>query len=139
MLGFTAANQPGEAFMTRLLYALSGEDRTRLFSPHVWKTMMALAHKGLAYEVVPVPFTGIAAMAGGAAGTVPLRRDGTHPVGDSFIIAAYLEEAYPERPTLFGGAGGEAMARFIESWAQSALHMAVTRIAILDIHALLAP
>ena len=107
--------------MTRLLYALSGADRTRQFSPHVWKTVMSLAHKGLAYE------------------TVPVLRDGDLLVRDSFDIAVYLDEAYPDRPTLFGGQGGRAMARFIENWSQSTLHMAVTRIAILAIHNLLEP
>jgi glutathione S-transferase len=70
---------------------------------------------------------------------VPLLRDGDRLVRDSFDIALYLDEAYPDRPSLFGGEGGKAMARFIESWSQSTLHMAVTRIAILDIHNLLGP
>ncbi|EYR78789.1 beta-aryl ether-cleaving protein [Shinella sp. SUS2] len=125
--------------MTRLLYALSGADRTRQFSPHVWKTVMSLAHKGLAYETVPVGFTEIPAIEGGSTATVPLLRDGDRLVRDSFDIALYLDEAYPDRPSLFGGEGGKAMARFIESWSQSILHMAVTRIAILDIHNLLEP
>lgn len=125
--------------MTRLLYALSGADRTRQFSPHVWKTVMSLAHKGLDYETVPVGFTEIPAIEGGATPTVPLLRDGDRLVRDSFDIALYLDEAYPDRPSLFSGEGGKAMARFIENWSQSTLHMAVTRIAILDIHDLLGP
>jgi glutathione S-transferase len=43
-------------------------------------------------------------------------------LADSFAIALYLEQAYPERPTLFGGAGGEATARFVERWSQTQLH-----------------
>ncbi|MCT7662564.1 glutathione S-transferase family protein [Shinella kummerowiae] len=125
--------------MTRLLYALSGADKTRQFSPHVWKTVMALAHKGLDYETVPVGFTEIPAIEGGGTATVPLLRDGDRLVHDSFAIALYLDEAYPDRPSLFGGEGGKAMARFIENWSQSTLHMAITRIAILDIHNLLGP
>ncbi len=125
--------------MTRLLYALAGADKARQFSPHVWKTVMSLAHKGLDYETVPVGFTEIKTVEGGATATVPLLRDGDRLVRDSFEIALYLDEAYPDRPSLFGGEGGKAMARFIESWSQSALHMAVTRIAILDIHNLLDP
>ncbi|MEW9615811.1 glutathione S-transferase family protein [Shinella sp. S4-D37] len=125
--------------MTRLLYALSGADRTRQFSPHVWKTVMSLAHKGLSYETVPVGFTEIPAIEDGSTATVPLLRDGDRLVRDSFDIALYLDVAYPDRPSLFGGEGGRAMARFVESWSQSALHMAVTRIAILDIHNLLEP
>ena len=125
--------------MSRLLYALSGADRTRQFSPHVWKTVMSLAHKGLDWETVPVAFTEIPSIEGGATPTVPLLRDGERLVRDSFDIALYLDEAYPDRPSLFGGESGKAMARFIENWSQSTLHMAVTRIAILDIHDLLGP
>ena len=125
--------------MTRLLYALAGADKTRQFSPHVWKTVMSLAHKGLDYETVPVGFTEIPAIENGGHPTVPLLRDGETLVRDSFEIALYLDAAYPDRPSLFGGEGGKAMARFIENWSQSTLHMAVTRIAILDIHNLLGP
>jgi glutathione S-transferase len=125
--------------MTRLLYALAGADKARQFSPHVWKTVMSLAHKGLDYETVPVSFTEIPAIENGSTATVPLLRDGDRLVRDSFEIALYLDEAYPDRPSLFGGEGGKAMARFIENWSQSTLHMAVTRIAILDIHDLLGP
>ena len=125
--------------MTRLLYALAGADKARQFSPHVWKTVMSLAHKGLDYETVPVSFTDIPAIENGCTATVPLLRDGEKLVRDSFVIALYLDEAYPDRPSLFGGEGGKAMARFIENWSQSTLHMAVTRIAILHIHDLLGP
>ncbi|MCR6498735.1 glutathione S-transferase family protein [Shinella sp. CPCC 101442] len=123
--------------MTRLLYALAGADKARQFSPHVWKTVMSLAHKGLDYQTVPVGFTEIPGIENGGTATVPLLRDGDRLVRDSFGIALYLDEAYPERPSLFGGEGGQAMARFIESWSQSILHMAITRIAILDIHDML--
>ena len=125
--------------MTRLLYALCAADPARQFSPQVWKTVMSLAHKGLDYETVPVPFTEIPAIEDGCTATVPLLRDGKRLVRDSFDIALYLDEAYPDRPSLFRGEGGKAMARFVETWSQSTLHMAVTRIAILDIHDMLAP
>jgi glutathione S-transferase len=60
-------------------------------------------------------------------------------VADSFAIALYLDEAYPERPTLFGGEGGKAMARFVERWSQLTIHPYHTVAALLDIHAGLAP
>ena len=49
-------------------------------------------------------------------------RDGDKVVADSFDIALYLDDAYPERPTLFCGDGGKAMARFIERWSQLTIH-----------------
>lgn len=75
----------------------------------------------------------------GATKIVPLLRDGDTLISDSFNIALYLEEAYPERPTLFGGEGGRATARFVEGWSQMTLHPAIGRIAIMDIHDRLEP
>ncbi|WP_018239280.1 glutathione S-transferase family protein [Ensifer sp. BR816] len=125
--------------MTRKLYALCGTDRARPFSPHVWKTKLSLAHKGLGFDVATVGFTEIPKLEQGATKIVPLLRDGERLVSDSFDIALYLEEAYPDRPTLFGGAGGKAMARLVEGWSQMTLHPAIGRIAIMDIHDSLDP
>ncbi|WP_027486095.1 glutathione S-transferase family protein [Allorhizobium undicola] len=125
--------------MTITLYSLAGADVSRPFSPHCWKIVMALHHKGLAFQEKPLPFTGIAAAEEGFSNTVPLLKDGDHLVADSFKIALYLEEAYPERPSLFGGEGGIATARFVEGFSQTVLHPVITRIAVGDIHAMLAP
>lgn len=125
--------------MTILLYDLVGEDHSRPFSPHCWKTTMCLAHKGLKYRRVPTPFTSVPAVEGGVSKTVPVIRDGDTVVADSFAIALYLDEAYPDRPTLFGGKGGEAMARFIERWSQLTIHPYLGAAALTDIHARLAP
>ena len=88
--------------MTILLYDLVGEDHSRPFSPHCWKTTMCLAHKGLDYRRVPTPFTSVPNVEGGTSKTVPVIRDGDRVVADSFTIALYLEETYPDRPSLFG-------------------------------------
>ena len=125
--------------MTRKLYALIGTDRARPFSPHVWKTKLSLAHKGLDFDVAPVGFTEIPKLEQGATKIVPLLRDGEKLVSDSFEIALYLEEAYPERPTLFGGEGGKTTARLVEGWSQMTLHPVIGRIAIMDIHDSLEP
>ncbi|PLU59428.1 beta-aryl ether-cleaving protein [Sinorhizobium medicae] len=125
--------------MTRKLYALCGTDKSRPFSPHVWKPRLSLAHKGLTFDVAPVGFTAIPSLEEGATKIVPLLRDGEKLVNDSFDIALYLEETYPDRPSLFAGEGGKAMARFVESWSQTALHTAIGRIAIMDIHDSLDP
>ena len=45
--------------MTIVLYDLCARDQRSRFSPHCWKARMALAHKGLAHETRPVPFTRI--------------------------------------------------------------------------------
>lgn len=125
--------------MTRKLYSLCGADRARPFSPHVWKTKMSLAHKGLDFDVVPIGFTEIPVVEDGATSLVPLLRDGERLVKDSFEIALYLEQNYPDRPSLFAGEGAMAIARFVEGWSQTTLHPAITRIIIRDIHDRLDP
>ncbi len=125
--------------MTILLYELVGQDPSRPFSPHCWKSAMALAHKGLAFERVPVPFTSVPTVEGSVSKTVPVIRDGDRVIADSFDIALYLEENYPDRPTLFGGPGGAAMARFIERWSQGTIHGYLGSAALMDIHDRLAP
>jgi Glutathione S-transferase len=122
--------------MTILFYELVGRDTTRPFSPHCWKIAMALAHKGLDRSSLPTRFLDVPRVEGGISKTVPVIRDGDHVVADSFAIALYLDEAYPERPTLFAGDGGKAMARFIERWSQLTIHPYVTTAALLDIHAM---
>lgn len=125
--------------MTILLYDLVGDDAERPFSPHCWKTMMCLAHKGLDYRRVPTPFTSVPSVEGGVSKTVPVIRDGDKVVADSFEIALYLDDAYPDLPTLFGGEGGKAMARFIERWSQLTIHPYLGAAALKDIHDRLAP
>lgn len=125
--------------MSIKLYDLVGKDETRPFSPHCWKVAMALAHKGLTFTSVPTPFTAIADVEGGVSPLIPVIRDGAQIVWDSFGIALYLERTYPDRPTLFGGEGGEAMARFIERWSQLTLHPYLGAAVLMDIHDRLAP
>jgi glutathione S-transferase len=104
------------------LYELAGADPVRRFSPFVWRTRMALKHKGLAFEGVPWRFTEKAVLEKlGAAGRVPVIVDGTRTVHDSWAIAEYLEETYPERPSLFGGAIGEGVTRLVNNWADAGL------------------
>ncbi|TIP73147.1 MAG: glutathione S-transferase family protein [Mesorhizobium sp.] len=122
--------------MTILLYDLVGRDAARPFSPHCWKAAMALAHKGLDISTVPTRFLEVPTVEGGVSKLVPVIRDGETVVADSFAIALYLDEAYPERPTLFSGDGGKAMARFIERWSQLTIHAYVTTAAIMDLHAM---
>lgn len=125
--------------MSITLYSLCGTDAARPFSPHCWKIVMALAHKGLPFEERPLPFTAIPQIENGASATVPLIRDGDRLVSDSFQIALYLDEAYPEQPSLFNGDGGKALARFVEGYSQTVLHPAATKIGVKMIHDMLDP
>ena len=120
--------------MAIVLYDLCAGDAERRFSPHCWKAKMALAHKDLEFESRPTPFTRIKDIGEGFSPTVPVIDDGGKLVRDSFDIALYLEETYPERPSLFRGKGGESHARFVEAWALSSLHPLLTRLIVSDIH-----
>lgn len=120
--------------MTILLYDLVGSDMTRPFSPHCWKAAMALAHKRLDFSTVPTRFLEVPRIEGGVSNTVPVIRDGDTVTSDSFAIALYLEQAYPDRPSLFSGAGGEAHARFIERWSQLTIHPYIGAAALTALH-----
>jgi len=124
--------------MTVVLYDLVGKDDRR-FSPNCWRTRMALAHKGLDCAARPTGFTEIARIADGQFKTVPVIEDRGVAIGDSWTIARYLEETYPERPSLFGGLGGEALSRFVQDWCFAVLHGGLFGFLIADIHAHLMP
>lgn len=120
--------------MALKLYDLCGQDRDLRFSPYCWRAKMALAHKGLDFETVPTPFTGIAEIEPGRAKSVPILEDEGGRVHDSFDIALHLEAAHPDRPLLFGGEPGVAAARFVESWAFGSVHPVILRMIVKDIH-----
>jgi glutathione S-transferase len=98
------------------LFELVGTDAARPFSPFCWRTRMALAHKGLSAQTIPWCFTEKHAIAPHQSEKVPVLLDGETAVADSWAIANYLEDSYPERPSLFGGAGGRAMGRMMNWW-----------------------
>ncbi len=123
--------------MTIELFDLCGQGDVR-FSPYCWRTKMSLAHKRLDFETVPVRFTDIPKILDGRHATLPVIQDGGHNIRDSFEIALYLEHRYPDRPSLFGGAGGIALSRFVEAWS-STLHSGIAAAVIKDIHDALQP
>jgi glutathione S-transferase len=125
--------------MTRSLYTLCGANPAQRFSPHSWKIVMALSHKGLDFAERPTPFTAIRSIEDGFSPTVPVLDDGGRLVRDSFDIALYLEDTYPDRPTLFGGEGGKALSRMVEGYVQTILQAALMKIIVKDIHDCLAP
>lgn len=124
--------------MSRILYSLCAADG-RHYSPHVWKIIMALKHKGLDFELRPVSFAEIGQIEDGSFKSVPVLNDHGHIEGDSFEIAVHLEQAYPDGPSLFGGPGGLATARFIESFSQLVIHPPVSTVAVMDMHAMMSP
>jgi len=125
--------------MPRQLYELCGADPARVFSPFCWRTRLALAHKGLAFETVPWRFTETAAIAFANSEKVPVLVDGARSVADSWAIAEYLEDTYPDAPSLFGGAGGRAMCRMIGHWTDAVVQAGLVTMIVADIPAHLGP
>jgi len=121
------------------LYELVGTDDARPFSPFCWRTRMALAHKGLSAETIPWCFTDKAAIAPHQSEKVPVLLDGDKPIVDSWVIANYLEDTYPDRPSLFGGEGGRAMARMLNWWGDVTVMGGMFPLIVADIPAHLKP
>jgi glutathione S-transferase len=121
------------ARMALKLYELVGTDAARPFSPYCWRIRMALAHKELSAESIPWRFTEKTAIAPHGSEKVPVMLDGDRPVVDSWAIANYLEDTYPDRPSLFGGEGGRAMARMINAWGDIAIVGGIFPLIIADI------
>jgi len=118
----------------RDLYELAGTEPDRLFSPYCWRTRMALAHKGLSARTIPWRFTEKDAIAKSGQGLVPVLVDGDRWIADSWAIAEYLEDAYSDRPPLFGGGAGRALSRFYNNWTNAVLQPGLIRFALLDVH-----
>ena len=123
--------------MTITLYDLAGAEAERRFSPFCWRTKMALAHKGLAVETVPWRFTEKDKLPQPNAGRVPVIVDGDRVVHDSTAIADYLEERYPDRPSLFGT--GRGLTRFVQNWTETVLQAGLVRLVVFDIYRHVAP
>lgn len=125
--------------MTRQLFELVGTDADRPFSPFCWRTRMALAHKGLETASVPWRFTEREAIAPHGSEKVPVLIDGDRTVSDSWAIACHLEDAYPDRPSLFGGDGGRAMGRMLNWWGDTVVIGGLFPMIVADIWAHLRP
>src|SRR6202795_1394169 len=105
--------------MALKLFELVGTDEQRPFSPFSWRTRMALApHKS---------------------DKVPVLIDGDSSVADSWAIANYLEDNYPDRPSLFGGEGGRAMGRMMNWWGDIAVVGGMFPLIVADIPGHLKP
>jgi glutathione S-transferase len=116
------------------LYELAGADREVRFSPHAWKVLMALAHKGLRAERVPLRFTDRDKIAFSGQALLPVLVHGHETVSDSWRIALYLEDRFPTQPSLFQGDVATAVTRFVNSWADTQLLPAVARIILMDVY-----
>ena len=115
------------------LYDLAAAEDDRRFSPFCWRTRMALAHKGLPVRTVPWRFTEKERISASGQGRVPVLVDNGRWIADSWAIANHLEDAYADRPSLFGGPAGRALSRFYNNWADAVLNPGLIRLTLVDI------
>lgn len=124
--------------MSIKLYDLCGADESHRFSPYCWRVKAALAHKGVEFEAVATPFSQVKNNVQTEQKTLPCLQDGDQQVVESFDIALYLDEKFPDKPSLFKGEESIAAARFVQSWANSSLIPLIIKLVIKDVHSCLA-
>lgn len=136
-MGFAIAQSNLQIMMqlTKIkLYDLAGAEDNRRFSPNCWRVRLALLHKGLPFEAIPWRFTEKETIAFSGQGKVPVIVDNEEVIYDSWAIAQYLEESYPEYPSLFGGEIGKSLSRFVTDWVEAVLNPEIVRLVITDIY-----
>ena len=115
------------------LWELGGK-ADRRYSLFSWRTRMALRHKQLAFETVPVRMSDKAVIAFSGGKTVPIVKDGETVVRDSWKIAEYLESRYPDAPTLFGGGIGHGVTQTFNVWVDRVLVLPMLALIVADVH-----
>jgi glutathione S-transferase len=116
-----------------ILYELKGKNDRR-YSLFSWRTRMALRHKGLDFESLPVRLSDKAAIEFSGGKTVPVLKDDDTVVRDSWKIAEYLEKRYQDAPSLFGGEIGRGVSLAFNTWVDRALVRAMLPVIVADIH-----
>lgn len=118
---------------TRILYDLAAADLDIRFSPYCWRAKLALAHKGLDYEARPWRFSAKSEHPNPDYGRVPVLIDGDRTIEDSWAIARYLDEAYPDRP-LLGSEEALGAAEFFRAWTDTVLVPAIAPLLMIRVH-----
>lgn len=114
-----------------ILYELAAADDTR-FSPFCWRTRWGLRHKNLSFKSVHIGFPDIGEL-GGMNRTVPAIRVGDTFVEDSWNIAEFLDEKFPDRPALLGCPLGKGTTRFVECFTDKVIHPTMLRLVSRDV------
>jgi len=88
-----------------IFYDLKCATAGACWSPHCWKTRLALQYKGVKFRTVWVSYPDIKSVVGHTQPnedmpTLPVIQHGTTWVADSWAIVQYLEEHFPSPPLL---------------------------------------
>jgi glutathione S-transferase len=125
--------------MTIVMYERVGFEGRRP-SPFSWRIRYALTHKGVDVEYRPVRFADVETIRRlSGQDFVPIIVDGSHTIHDSWRIATYLDDRFPNKPPLFGDEAARSTARFVNLWSETALGPAIRRLIYPDFIWCLAP
>ena len=119
--------------MTISLYELVSEDGSSA-CPYVWRVKYALAQKKLDYEIVRIGLVDIPNILGGRYSSVPVMVLDGLELGDSWLIADHLDQAFPDAQPLFGCPAERAMVRYFDNWMSTQILAKLLNIYALDIH-----
>lgn len=114
------------------MYDLAGADERVRFSPYCWRTKMALLHKGLDFEALPWRFTDKDVIADSGSQRVPVIKDGDRWVADSWAIATYLDDTYPDKP-LMENDTARALSHFVAHWSDATVNAALRPLALVAV------
>ena len=123
-----------------ILYELDAINE-QYFSPYTWRIIMSLHHKGLYLDTkrVQVKFSDKSLISHKGFKTVPVLEDGDILTGESLKIAKYLEEAYPDKPSLFGGKEQMELTSIINNMLDPKILSILARIIVADVYKVLQP
>lgn len=120
--------------MTIKLYELAGENTDIKFSPFVWRTRMSLLHKGLEFESVAWRFSDRDST---QHKSVPAIYDDGNMISDSWEIAKYLDEKYPDHPALMKDEEAQAHAQLVSSICNNLIFFTAVTMAIYPVSQIL--
>jgi hypothetical protein len=105
--------------MTLTMYERIGHEGRRP-SPFSWRIRYALAHKGVEPQFCHVRFADVETIrALSGQHFVPIITAGDRVIHDSWNIACYLQERFPDRPSLFDGGAERAVTRLVNHFSAS--------------------
>jgi glutathione S-transferase len=109
------------------------------FSPNSWRVRLALAHKGIDFEVRDVLFGTLKDISPEHKLTIPTIEHHGRFVTDSWHIVKYLDEAFPGTPRLIAPGAEGHVTQFFQYWVQTTVHAGIARLVLLDLHNSLHP
>jgi glutathione S-transferase len=128
MMTMSTTNENTGRTRDLVVYERVGHEGSRP-SPFSWRIRYAIAHKQIEVEYRPTRFADVDIIEklSGQRLVPVLMHDGV-VVCDSWNIALYLEDRFPDKPALFAGPAGRAATRFVNHWADTTFHLPLRKI-----------